>query len=78
MTRTRRLADVGITLNIVNPGPVDTGYMAPDSMGQVSPMFPFGRTGDPDDPACLIEWLVSGEGRWMTGQVPNAEGGFAR
>jgi NAD(P)-dependent dehydrogenase (short-subunit alcohol dehydrogenase family) len=28
--------------------------------------------------ARLIAWLVSDEGRWMTGQVLHSEGGFRR
>lgn len=73
-----QLADAGITVNTVNPGPVDTGYMTPELTAQLAPMFPLGRMGEPDDPARLIAWLVSDEGRWMTGQVINTEGGFAR
>lgn len=78
LTLADQLADDGITVNCVNPGPVDTGYMTPDTVAQVAPMFPFGRMGEPDDPARLIAWLVSDEGRWMTGQVLHTEGGFAR
>ena len=78
LTLADQLADVGITVNTVNPGPVDTGYMTPETMAAVAPMFPLGRMGEPDDPARLIEWLVSDEGRWITGQVLNTEGGFAR
>lgn len=78
VTLADQLADAGITVNTVNPGPVDTGYLTPELRAQVAPMFPFGRMGEPDDPARLIEWLVSDEGRWMTGQVLNTEGGFAR
>ncbi len=78
VTLADQLADVGITVNSINPGPVDTGYMTPAVMEQVEPMFPFGRMGEPDDPARLIEWLVSDEGRWISGQVLNTEGGFAR
>lgn len=78
MTLADQLADVGITVNTVNPGPVDTGYMTLEAMAHVASMFPFGRMGEPDDPARLIEWLVSDEGQWMTGQVLNTEGGFAR
>lgn len=73
-----QLADAGITVNTVNPGPVDTGYMTPELAARLAPMFPFGRMGEPDDPARLIAWLVSDEGRWMTGQVLDTEGGFAR
>lgn len=78
VTLADQLADAGITVNTVNPGPVDTGYMTPDVMERVAPMFPSGRMGEPDDPARLIEWLVGDDGRWMTGQVLNTEGGFAR
>lgn len=73
-----QLADQGIRLNTVNPGPVDTGYLTEDMWRTVAPMFPFGRYGEPDDPARLISWLVSDEARWITGQVVNTEGGFGR
>lgn len=78
LTLADQLADDGITLNTVNPGPVDTGYMTPELSEYLAPMFPMGRMGRPDDPARLIEWLVTDEGRWMTGQVLDTEGGFAR
>ena len=78
LTLADQLADQGITVNTVNPGPVDTGYLGPELARQLAPMLPFGRFGSPDDPARLIEWLVSDAGCWMTGQVLNTEGGFAR
>ena len=31
-----------------------------------------------DDPARLVEWLVSDAGRWVVGQVLSTEGGFRR
>ncbi|PRX98641.1 hypothetical protein CLV72_104219 [Allonocardiopsis opalescens] len=42
------------------------------------PMFPFGRYGEPDDPARLIAWPATDEARWITGQVIDTEGGFGR
>lgn len=78
LTLADQLADTGITVNCVNPGPVDTGYVTQEILEQTAPMFPLGRWGRPDDPARLIEWLVGDEGAWMTGQVLNTEGGFAR
>lgn len=72
------IADRGIRLNTVNPGPVDTGYLTEEMWRHTAPMFPFGRFGQPDDPARLISWLVTDEARWITGQVLNTEGGFAR
>ena len=85
-TVTRTLADQiaerGITVNTVNPGPVDTGYAAfadqPEAHEIVRRHFPSGRWGTPDDPARLIAWLVTDEAAWITGQVINTEGGFRR
>lgn len=73
-----QLADRGIRVNTVNPGPVDTGYLTDDMWEFVKPMFPFGRYGQPDDPARLISWLVTDEASWLTGQTINSEGGFGR
>ncbi|XVQ15514.1 SDR family oxidoreductase [Spirillospora sp. CA-255316] len=78
VTLADQLADQGIRLNTVNPGPVDTGYLTADMWRLVEPMFPFGRYGEPDDPARLIAWLVTDEARWLTGQIIDPEGGFGR
>jgi 3-oxoacyl-[acyl-carrier protein] reductase len=72
------LADQGVTVNTVNPGPVDTGYAPPDAHAAVAARFPGGEWGTPDDPARLIAWLATDEARWITGQVINTEGGFRR
>ena len=79
------LINRGIVLNTVNPGPVNTGYLSEDTADRpvaeletVLAHFPGGRFGEPDDPARLIAWLASDEGRWMVGQVLNTEGGFRR
>lgn len=79
------LIERGIVLNTVNPGPVNTGYLdegtadrPPDVVRSVLEHFPGGRFGEPDDPARLIGWLVSDEGRWVVGQTISTEGGFRR
>ncbi|MGI8404788.1 MAG: SDR family oxidoreductase [Thermomicrobiales bacterium] len=72
------LAKRGITINVVNPGPTDTGWMTPDIEADVIQKSPFGRVGTPEDAARLISWLVSDEAAWITGQVINSEGGFIR
>ncbi len=71
------LADRGVLLNTVNPGPVNTGYLD-EAPPAVLERFPQHRLGEPDDPARLIAWLVSDEGRWIVGQVLSSEGGFRR
>lgn len=78
MTLSEELAPRGISVNAVNPGPVDTGYVDEKLRRQTEGMFPFGRWGKPEDPARLITWLCSDEGYWVTGQVINSEGGFRR
>ncbi|MFS0785507.1 SDR family oxidoreductase [Shouchella sp. 1P09AA] len=72
------LADHGVNVNTVNPGPVDTGYMTDDLWQSLKPKFPFGRMGEGEDPARLIAWLLTNEANWITGQVINTEGGFRR
>ncbi len=69
-------ADLAVTVNTVNPGPVDTGYLTGDAYAQVEAMSPAGRWGMPDDPARLIAWLATDEAEWITGQVIDSEGGF--
>ncbi|MGW2420815.1 SDR family oxidoreductase [Streptomyces sp. NPDC001709] len=72
------LAEQGITVNAVNPGPVDTGYATGEVHAAVAARFPGGRWGRPDDPARLIAWLATDEAGWITGEVVNSEGGFRR
>jgi len=72
------LADQAITLNTINPGPVDTGYAPPERHEAVRRRFPQARWGVPDDPARLIAWLATDEAAWVTGQTINTEGGFRR
>jgi len=37
------VAPLGITVNAVNPGPTDTGWMTPELKSALMPKFPFGR-----------------------------------
>ncbi|MFC7879168.1 SDR family oxidoreductase [Isoptericola sp. NPDC057391] len=78
------LLDLGIVLNTVNPGPVNTGYLDPESTDRpldeleaLRAATPFGRWGEPTDPAGLIGWLVTAPGSWVVGQVLTTDGGFA-
>jgi 3-oxoacyl-[acyl-carrier protein] reductase len=72
------VAAKGITVNAVNPGPTDTGWISPELRDVLLPRFPLGRLGAPEDVARLIAWLVSPEAGWVTGQVIHSEGGFLR
>jgi 3-oxoacyl-[acyl-carrier protein] reductase len=79
---TRSLADAlaarGITVNAINPGPVDTGWASGELHELIRERFPGGRWGQPADIAAVVGWLASPESGWVTGQVIDAEGGFRR
>jgi 3-oxoacyl-[acyl-carrier protein] reductase len=72
------LAPLGITVNAVNPGPTETGWMNEEIRHWILPKFPLGRIGMPEDAARLVAFLASKEAEWITGQVLNSEGGFLR
>lgn len=68
----------GITVNAINPGPNDTGWMTDELKAYLKPKFALGRIGQPDDVAKVITFLASPDAAWITGQVINVEGGFTR
>lgn len=72
------LIDEGITVNCINPGPVDTGYADSETHARVAAMFPAKRWGQPADVASLVRFLASDDGAWITGQTIDSEGGFRR
>jgi len=72
------LADKGITVNAVNPGPTLT-YQPDQNINQaILKRMSVSRWGTPDDAVRLISWLVSQEAGWITGQVIDSDGGFRR
>ena len=72
------VAGKGITINAVDPGPTQTGWITPELQEWLLPRMPMGRLGEPEDAARLIAWLASPEAGWVTGQVIHSEGGFVR
>ncbi len=77
-TLAAEVAHLGITVNAVNPGPTDTGWMTEETRQAVLPRFATGRIGRPEDAARLVAFLASEEAEWITGQVLHSEGGFRR
>lgn len=72
------LAPLGITVNAINPGPTDTGWMTDEIKDHLERKFLSGRIGLPEDAARLVSFLASEEAQWVTGQIINSEGGFLR
>ncbi len=73
----RELGPLGISANAVNPGPIDTGWMNDEVRAALAPAHPLGRLGAPADIAAVVSFLVSDEGRWVSGQLLHTDGGFS-
>ena len=70
------LGDRGLRANVINPGPVDTGWMTDQTRAAVLAQQPTGRLGTPTDVANLVRFLLSDQGQWITGQLLYSNGGF--
>jgi 3-oxoacyl-[acyl-carrier protein] reductase len=66
----------GITVNIVAPGPIQTGYITPELEQKIAAETPLGRVGQPEDVAEVIVFLASEQADWLTGQLLYVGGGY--
>ncbi len=73
----RELGPLGISANVLNPGPVDTGWMDRELREELSRRQPGGRLGTPADVAGTVAFLLSPAGRWVSGQLITSDGGFS-
>jgi 3-oxoacyl-[acyl-carrier protein] reductase len=71
------LAHLAITANVINPGPVDTGWMSDEIKQAVLRQTPLDRIGMPVDTANLVDFLCSPLGGWINGQLLKSNGGFS-
>lgn len=71
------LGPLGITVNTVAPGPVQTGWITPELEKQVMPRIPMRRLGRPEDIADAVVFLASHQAQWITGQIIQVAGGHA-
>lgn len=72
----RELGHRGVTANVVNPGPTDTGWMTAEQIAEFSRRTPGDRVGLPADCANLVRFLCSDEGGWINGQLLHSDGGL--
>ena len=77
-TISQKIATKGLTINAVNPGPTDTGWMDENLTTLILEKSPMKRIGTPKDASRLIAFLASDEAEWITGQIIHSEGGFTR
>ena len=73
----QEFANLGLTANAINPGPVDTGWMSGDLRAECMRQTPLGRLGTPQDTAHLVDFLCSPQGGWINGQLLHSNGGFS-
>ncbi|MDD3050258.1 MAG: SDR family oxidoreductase [Candidatus Cloacimonetes bacterium] len=77
-TMQHELAYKNITINAINPGMTDSGWIDEDLSKIFINKFPKGRFGLPSDAAKIVGFLVSKDADWITGQIIHSEGGFIR
>lgn len=66
----------GITVNIVAPGPIQTGYLPPKDVEEIASQTPLQRVSEPEDIADVVVFLASEQARWITGQLIYVGGGW--
>jgi 3-oxoacyl-[acyl-carrier protein] reductase len=71
------VAQYGITVNCVAPGPTQTGWIDEEFEKVVVPLIPMGKLIQPEDIAETILFLSSEQARMITGQVIKVSGGKA-
>ncbi|PJE63356.1 3-ketoacyl-ACP reductase [Candidatus Roizmanbacteria bacterium CG10_big_fil_rev_8_21_14_0_10_45_7] len=66
---------LGITVNVLSLGAVQTGWMSPEIEKQELETIPLRKIGQPEDVADVIVFLASDQARWITGQKIYVGGG---
>jgi 3-oxoacyl-[acyl-carrier protein] reductase len=65
----------GITVNIVSPGPVQSGYISSELEEALVGDIPLKRVGQPEDIANAVIFFASKQASWITGQLLFVHGG---
>lgn len=69
------LGPYGITVNVISPGAVQTGWIPPELEKEIAAAYPLRRIGRPEDIAKAVIFFASNQAEWITGQVLQVGGG---
>ncbi len=69
------LGPYGITVNVVSPGAVQTGWLTNEAAYALARTYPLRRIGTPEDIASAVVFFASRQADWITGQVLYVGGG---
>jgi NAD(P)-dependent dehydrogenase (short-subunit alcohol dehydrogenase family) len=76
----RELGQQGITVNVISPGPIDTdimgGTLTEERKEKMAADGVLPRIGSPRDIAAAINYLISEDAGFVTGQTLNVDGGL--
>lgn len=69
------LGPYGITVNVISPGAVQTGWMPKELEKNLAESYPLRRIGKPEDISKAIIFFASEQADWITGQILYVGGG---
>jgi len=75
----KEVASRNILVNVVAPGYIDTEMtqaLTEEQRKNILRMIPLGRTGQGEDVASVVHFLVSEQNRYITGQTIHCDGGL--
>lgn len=79
MTMSMELGPLGIRVNAVAPGVIDTSMtqsLNPNELDDLKRRVAMGRLGHPDEVAKVVRWLCSDNASYVTGQTICVDGGY--
>ena len=75
-TLAAEVARLGVRVNVVAPGLIDTAMVADLPLKNIKSMIPMARIGKPDEVARAVGFLCSEAASYITGQVLSVNGGM--
>ena len=70
------VARIGIRVNVVAPGLIETDMIATAPKAEIKAMIPMARIGKPEEVAQVVSFLCSDAASYVTGQVLSVNGGM--